>query len=233
MEKATLILYVLGALSVLLSFVAIPKEDKRFSSGYRDDFAPAIALFFLGLFLVALGYAVQKAREFAYVEPFYVSVIDAGLLAIASIIFIWRSIRSSFEKRKEAHRKLELDNEQLRNEIEAQEQKNARIEQRAREEREEQQRLESETRKIEARRNALWEQYGDDEIVEKILGRRIWIGMTEDQLNKSRGKPDDISTKESIRTSIEIWKYHQIRTNAYALKITLKDGIVEQIVDNT
>lgn len=218
---------------MLLSFAAMPKADKRFSSGFKGDSAPVYVLFFLGVTLAALGYAVQKASEFAYVEPVYVSVINTGLLALVTIVFVWRAIRSSFEMRKEARHKLKLDMEQLEIEKETREQEEVRIKQRACYELEEQQRLESEIRKSEARNSDLWETYGDDEIVKKILGRQIWIGMTADQLSASKGTPAEISSKESIRTKIEIWKYDQIRTNSYALKITLKDGVVEQIVDNS
>ena len=138
--------------------------------------------------------------------------------------------------RSQASTQLRIEHE----EREKHEREEQRREQRASDERErlvqevrdKQERLEQATCKAEARRSELWERYGDDEIVENILGQKIWVGMTEDQLSDSMGTPKDTSTKESTRSKIEVWKYDQTRVNSYALKITLKDGIVEQFVDN-
>lgn len=221
MTTVTVILYGIGALAILISLFCMPKDE-------GDWFA----IFLIGLVFAAIGFGIHWVRDFADAEPIHVLIVDTGLLVVAALIFSWRLIKSSIETRREIKQQETLE-QQARNEQKFIEQdacdEQERLEQRARDE---QVRLEKATRENEARRSALWARYGDDEIVEKIFDAEIWIGMTKDQLLDSKGSPNDFSTKESMRSKTEVWKYDQIRVNAYALKITLKDGIVEKIIDN-
>lgn len=83
------------------------------------------------------------------------------------------------------------------------------------------------------RRGRLIEFYEDEEIVERIMRHEYWIGQTEDQLRDSMGDPEDIDSTETKRTRKEVWKYEQTRSNSYALKITLSNGVVSKISDRT
>jgi hypothetical protein len=75
------------------------------------------------------------------------------------------------------------------------------------------------------RKNQLIEKYGH-EIAIKILSRRVWQGMTIEQLRDSWGNPVDID-REVYKTKIkETWKYNQTGKNRFSDRIYLNDGIV-------
>ena len=69
--------------------------------------------------------------------------------------------------------------------------------------------------------------YDDEEIVSKILNRYFWIGQTSSQLKDSLGKPVDISEWRNTKEFGETWKYAQTGKNRYALKIYLKNDLVD------
>jgi len=76
------------------------------------------------------------------------------------------------------------------------------------------------------RREALMEKYGDPELVEAIEKSMFWQGQTAEQLLESLGKPAAVDEKVMKTKTKRVWKYDQIASNRYALKITLDDGTV-------
>lgn len=131
----------------------------------------------------------------------------------AAAIFIWRGMRSFFENRKDRARDAE---EQAKAEASA-------AEKAAREA--------AEKKKSQQRKKELLAKYGDEFVAIQIMYNEVWVGMTEEQLRDSLGRPTAKSFNETTRDRKETWKYEQTRSNAYALKITLKNGIVEKISD--
>jgi hypothetical protein len=75
------------------------------------------------------------------------------------------------------------------------------------------------------RKTSLIKKYGR-EIGLKILGRKVWQGMTEEQLTDSWGKP--VETDRSIykTKTKETWKYNKTGKNRFKDPIYFEDGIV-------
>jgi uncharacterized protein len=75
------------------------------------------------------------------------------------------------------------------------------------------------------RRRHLITKYGE-EIAVRIIARKVWQGMTEEQLTDSWGSPVDVG-REIIRTKIkETWKYGRTGKNRYSNRVYLENGIV-------
>jgi hypothetical protein len=81
-------------------------------------------------------------------------------------------------------------------------------------------------RQISARRAALFQKYGDAQIVERIMSRAYWQGQSADQLRDSLGDPVDVDEKVMKTRSRQVWKYQQTGVNRFALRITLENGTV-------
>ena len=76
------------------------------------------------------------------------------------------------------------------------------------------------------RRKALFEKYGDPEIVDRIIRKMFWQGQTQAQLVDALGRPVEIDKNVLKTKTKEIWKYSQIGKGRYALRITLENGLV-------
>jgi hypothetical protein len=76
-----------------------------------------------------------------------------------------------------------------------------------------------------ARRRFLISKYGL-EVGLRILGRKIWQGMTAEQLLDSWGQPADIGRQVYKVKTKETWKYNQDGKNRYKDRIFLEDGYV-------
>jgi hypothetical protein len=76
------------------------------------------------------------------------------------------------------------------------------------------------------RRASLIQKYGNESIADRIMAKRFWVDMTQEQLLDSLGRPLDIDQKVLKTKTKEIWKYSQTGTNRYALRITLENKIV-------
>ncbi len=66
----------------------------------------------------------------------------------------------------------------------------------------------------------------DEELIERLMEEKFWVGQTKEQLINSLGEPLDVNQKV-LKTKVkEVWKYEQTGKNRYGLKITLDDGVV-------
>lgn len=77
-----------------------------------------------------------------------------------------------------------------------------------------------------ARLRYLREKYQDEEIVQKILSRIIWVGQTAEQLTDSLGHPVATDRKLLKTKTRDVWKYRHQGANRYGLRITVENGQV-------
>ena len=77
-----------------------------------------------------------------------------------------------------------------------------------------------------AKRSRLMMKSKDEELIERLLEEKFWVGQTKEQLISSLGEPLDVNQKV-LKTKVkEVWKYEQTGKNRYGLKITLDDEVV-------
>jgi hypothetical protein len=62
-----------------------------------------------------------------------------------------------------------------------------------------------------------------------MLKKQIALGYTKAFVRHVKGNPLDISKKLSKKKTEEVWKYDKRGKNSYGTKITLINGIVENI----
>lgn len=79
---------------------------------------------------------------------------------------------------------------------------------------------------IRIRREGLILKYGSLEIVDAIIGNKIWQGMTSEHLVDSWGQPEDVDTKVFKSKTSETWKYDEIGKNRFSQKIFLENSVV-------
>jgi len=80
--------------------------------------------------------------------------------------------------------------------------------------------------RLKARRDALIAKYGSEDIADKIIAKKIWQGMTTEQLGESWGKPQDIDDSVLKTKTKATWKYGRIAKNRYSQKVMIEDGQV-------
>lgn len=71
--------------------------------------------------------------------------------------------------------------------------------------------------------------YGDEAIVERIMGRKLWQGQTVEQLLDSVGRPPSIDSNLLKTRKREVWKYHPSGKGRYRTRVTLDDDVVVEI----
>jgi hypothetical protein len=76
------------------------------------------------------------------------------------------------------------------------------------------------------RRERLMAKYGDPQIVEAIIRRQVWQGMTKEQLLDSWGAPVDTSNKVFKTKIRETYKYNQTGRNRFRSRVMLENEIV-------
>jgi hypothetical protein len=76
------------------------------------------------------------------------------------------------------------------------------------------------------RRKRLMEKYGDAVVVEKIMKKMIWQGMTTDQLLDSMGRPVHIDETVYKTKVVHTYKYHQDGAKRYRTRVKLENGSV-------
>jgi hypothetical protein len=79
---------------------------------------------------------------------------------------------------------------------------------------------------LERRRAVLLAKYQDPQIVDMIMRRMFWQGQSQEQLLDSLGRPADIDQKVMKTKVREIWKYNQMGTNRFGLRITIENSVV-------
>lgn len=85
-----------------------------------------------------------------------------------------------------------------------------------------------------ARRQELMVKYaGDQNLVERIVLGCYWDGQTATQLKDALGNPGDIAASMLKGRRHEIWKYHPIGGDRYALWITLEQDSVVRWEERT
>jgi hypothetical protein len=88
-------------------------------------------------------------------------------------------------------------------------------------------------RRIDERRAALLQKYGNPEVVEKIMSGSVWQGQSAEQLRDSLGEPLDIGERVLKKNTRHTWKYERTGVNRFALRITLENGVVVGWDDKT
>ena len=76
------------------------------------------------------------------------------------------------------------------------------------------------------RRQHLLAKYGDLAVVERIMARKVWQGMSVEQLIDSWGRPVDVGRKVYKTKSVETYKYNQTGRNRFASRVTVEGGQV-------
>jgi hypothetical protein len=78
-----------------------------------------------------------------------------------------------------------------------------------------------------ARRLSLLARYNDDhKAVDMIMSRRIWEGMTSEQLIESWGRPAEIDERVLKTKVAQVYKYGHTGKNAFRERVKLDDGVV-------
>lgn len=68
--------------------------------------------------------------------------------------------------------------------------------------------------------------YQDPIVVERIMNKEIWQGMTDEQLVDSWGRPEAKDSKLYKTKTSEIFKYGKIGKNRFVERVTVENGIV-------
>jgi hypothetical protein len=76
------------------------------------------------------------------------------------------------------------------------------------------------------RRSYLMQKYGDENVVQKIMKRLIWQGMSQAQLMDSWGAPVTKDQKIYKSKISETYKYNQRGRNRFGSRVKLENGVV-------
>lgn len=76
------------------------------------------------------------------------------------------------------------------------------------------------------RRERLMDKYNDAEIVERIMKKVIWQGMSQEQLVDSWGRPAAIDQKLYKTKTTDIFKYNQTGKNRFSSRVRVENGTV-------
>ena len=68
--------------------------------------------------------------------------------------------------------------------------------------------------------------YDSDAVAADIVARRIWQGMSEEQLAESWGRPADIDTRVTKTKASATWKYEHLGGNRYGQRVSIENGVV-------
>lgn len=79
----------------------------------------------------------------------------------------------------------------------------------------------------------LFDKYGDNAVVDRIMRRILWQGETAQQVIDSLGNPLNVDRKLMATRSREVWKYQQTGRGRYALRVTLDNDVVIEIDQKT
>jgi hypothetical protein len=83
-------------------------------------------------------------------------------------------------------------------------------------------------RRRQERRQELMSKYQDEEVVERIMTRRVWTGQTAEMLMDALGPLEAVDVKLLKTKKKEIWKYAHQGGKRYGIRITLdNDNVVK------
>jgi hypothetical protein len=77
-----------------------------------------------------------------------------------------------------------------------------------------------------AKRKELLAKYGDPSVVDMIMRRVVWEGMTQEQLIDSRGRPAARDEKVYKTKVVHVYKYNQDGRRRYQTRVTVENGYV-------
>lgn len=77
-----------------------------------------------------------------------------------------------------------------------------------------------------ARRLSLLARYNDHKAVDMIMSRRIWEGMTSEQLIESWGRPAEVDERVLKTKVAHVYKYGRTGKTGFRERVKLDDGIV-------
>ncbi|WP_236897663.1 hypothetical protein [Devosia sp. SL43] len=77
-----------------------------------------------------------------------------------------------------------------------------------------------------ARRLSLLAKYNDENAVDMIMHKRIWEGMTSEQLIEAWGRPAEIDERVLKTKVAHVYKYGRTGKNAFRDRVKLDDGVV-------
>lgn len=67
---------------------------------------------------------------------------------------------------------------------------------------------------------------GDEKLVDALVSKTIWQGMTAEQLRDSWGEPASIEEKVMKTKIKQVFKYRPVAANRFRDKVTLEDGVI-------
>ncbi|MDB5538089.1 MAG: hypothetical protein JWP26_1770 [Devosia sp.] len=76
------------------------------------------------------------------------------------------------------------------------------------------------------RRIKLLAKYDDQHAVDMIMSRRIWEGMTQEQLIDAWGRPAEIDERVLKTKTAHVYKYNRSGKASFRDKVKLDDGVV-------
>ena len=77
-----------------------------------------------------------------------------------------------------------------------------------------------------ARRLSLMARYNDQKAVDMIMSKRIWEGMTSEQLIEAWGRPAEVDERVLKTKVAHVYKYGRTGRNAFRERVKLDDGVV-------
>jgi hypothetical protein len=77
-----------------------------------------------------------------------------------------------------------------------------------------------------ARRQQLMEKYGDVTVVDRIMRKTMWQGMSSDQLRESLGPPVAIDRKVYKSKTTETHKYVQSGKKSFRCRVRVENDVV-------
>ena len=72
----------------------------------------------------------------------------------------------------------------------------------------------------------LMQKYADEKLVDALISKTIWQGMTAEQLRDSWGEPASIEEKVMKTKIKQVFKYRPVAKDRYRDKVTLEDGVI-------
>jgi hypothetical protein len=80
--------------------------------------------------------------------------------------------------------------------------------------------------RLRLRRAMLMDKYHSEDIVNKIMDKKIWQGMNAEQLEDSWGKPVSIDRMVYKFKTKQTWKYNSNGRNRFRSRVNFEDGLV-------